>query len=156
MARCPRAMLLNCRPQETIRQKMPDDCTRLIATERNNGTLVLTVATHEISDIAAVASLERQLRHCAGERAEIRWVIDFGNVTFFITPAINALLEIARGLRTRGGDIVLTGLSADVRYVLGLRAVDQVLTIVPTVTEALAVLHNGNNHRSGAANGTSG
>lgn len=128
---------------------MGNEAATLVEIERTNGALVLTVATEAVNDIPAVARLERELRKHATERPENAWVVDFRNVTFFVTPAINALFDITRSLRARGGNLVLTGLSESVRYIVGLRALDQVVTITPTVPAALAALANGNGKHNG-------
>jgi anti-anti-sigma regulatory factor len=99
----------------------------------SDGVLVLSVATPRLNNVDTVTSFDRELRHLARSRAESRWLIDFGNTTFFITPAVNALLVVLRGLRERGGRLVLTGVSQDVRYVLGLLRVAGVFTICPNV-----------------------
>jgi len=99
----------------------------------SDGVLVLSVATQRLTNVDTVTSFDRELRHLARSRGESRWLIDFGNTTFFITPAVNALLVVLRGLRERGGRLVLTGVSQDVRYVLGLLRVAGVFTICPNV-----------------------
>jgi anti-anti-sigma regulatory factor len=103
----------------------------------SDGVLVLSVATPRLNNVDTVTSFDRELRHLARSRGESRWLIDFGNTTFFITPAVNALLVVLRGLRERGGRLVLTGVSQDVRYVLGLLRVAGVFTICPNVAAGM-------------------
>jgi len=105
----------------------------LVRLANTDGVLVLSVATDRLTDVEAVTSLVRELRALIGERRERHWLIDFNNTTFFVTPAVNALLMLLRWLRDRGGDLVLTGVTQDVRYVLGLRRLDNLFTISPNV-----------------------
>lgn len=105
--------------------------------------LVLSVAARQLTHLDSVARFERELRRLVRERPERHWLIDFHDVTFFITPAVNTLLTILRTLASRGGRLVLTGISADVRYILGLRRVDAVLTILPTREAGLELLGAG-------------
>ncbi len=108
--------------------------------ETSGGVLILSVAGTQLRDIAGVARFERELRELAEQHAEPRWILDFGNVTFFITPAANTLLAQMRRLRQHGGDLVLTGISQNVRYVLRLLRLDNIFTIQPSITSALADL----------------
>jgi anti-anti-sigma factor len=102
--------------------------------------LVLTVAARQLCTLEAVARFEREVRQLLRERAERHWLIDFGNITFFITPTVNTLLAVLRTVQSRGGRLVLTGLSPDVKYVLGLMRVHNVLTVCPTVRAGLQIL----------------
>jgi len=113
--------------------------------------LVLSVAAGQLASIETVSRFERELRQLTREREETRWLIDFGNTTFFITPAVNTLLLVLRTLRERGGKLVLTGVSQDVRYVLGLMRVDRVLTISPSIPCGMAELGSGGDSAAGAA-----
>jgi len=102
----------------------------------SEGVLLISVAADRLTSVEAVAGFERELRHLLRERPEQHWLIDFGNTTFFITPAVNTLLAILRTLRERSGKLVLTGLSRDVRRILGLRRLDSILTICPNLSAA--------------------
>ena len=117
----------------------------------SDGVLVLSVATQRLTNVDTVTSFDRELRHLARSRGESRWLIDFGNTTFFITPAVNALLVVLRGLRERGGRLVLTGVSQDVRYVLGLLRVAGVFTICPNVAAGMDELADAAAGRNEAA-----
>jgi anti-anti-sigma factor len=117
----------------------------------SDGVLVLSVAAGQLASIETVSRFERELRQLTRERDENRWLIDFGNTTFFITPAVNTLLLVLRTLRERGGKLVLTGVSQDVRYVLGLMRVDRVITISPSISCAMAELGGIGDAAAGAA-----
>ena len=65
-------------------------------------------------------------------------MLDFRDVTFIVTPAINTLLSVMKHLRTAGGDLVLTGLNRDIRHIFELMRLDEVLTITPDEASALA------------------
>jgi len=120
----------------------------------SEGALLISVAADRLTSVEAVAAFERELRRLLRERTEQHWLIDFGNTTFFITPAVNTLLAILRTLRERNGKLVLTGLNRDVRRILGLRRLDSVLTICPNVTAAcreLGVGHLSDEPPAGAA-----
>ena len=113
---------------------------RTVQLRTADGVLVLSVASGQLGSLEAVSRFDRELRQLARERGENRWLIDFGNTTFFIIPAINTLLMVLRTLRERGGRLIITGLSQDVRHLLGLTRVDRVLTICPTLSCGLTEL----------------
>ncbi|MEW6252234.1 MAG: STAS domain-containing protein [Planctomycetota bacterium] len=113
--------------------------------ESSGGVLVLAVNSHQLRDIAAVARFESELRSLPQQHKEVVWLLDFGGTTFFVTPAANTLVAIMRGLRQRGGDLVLTGISQDVRYVLRLLRLDNIFAIYPSAPKALQEL-GGNGH----------
>ncbi len=106
----------------------------------SDGVLVLSVAAQRLTSVESVARFDRELRALARAQQETRWLIDFGNTTFFITPAVNALLAVLRTLRGRGGRMVLSGISQDVRYVLGLLRVAGVFTMCATAAAGMAEL----------------
>ncbi len=115
-------------PDTLVQLKLADDI------------LVLSIAAQRLGDVSTVARFERELRALLQTRPEHHWLIDFGNITFFITPTVSLLLELFRTLRARGGRLVLTGLSPDVQYVLGLMRLGEVLTIRPTLQAGLDAL----------------
>ncbi len=106
----------------------------------SDGVLVLSVAAQRLTSVESVARFDRELRGLARSRQENRWLIDFANATFFITPAVNALLVVMRSLRERGGRLVLSGVSQDVRYVLGLLRVAGVFTMCANLAAGMIEL----------------
>ncbi len=115
----------------------------LFRVESSGGVLVLTVASRQLRDISGAARFERELPALAESHAETRWLLDFGSVTFFITPAANCLVRLMRRLRQQGGELALTGVSRDVQYVLRLMRLDEIFNIYPTVAEGVADLQRG-------------
>jgi anti-anti-sigma regulatory factor len=109
-----------------------------LRTDFSDGVLVLFVASKQLRDIGAVADFARELRQFLQTRTERFWLLDFGNTTFFITPAANTLLAVMQQLRQRGGDLSFTGVTDDLRYVLALLRLDGLFAIYPCVPDALA------------------
>jgi anti-anti-sigma regulatory factor len=112
----------------------------MLKTHSYGDVLVISVAADKLDSVEQVAAFTRRLKVLLAEQPETHWLIDFGNTTFFITPAVNTLLAILRTLRLRNGQLVLTGMSADVLHILGLMRVDRVLTLRPTRSAGLEVL----------------
>ncbi len=103
----------------------------LTRVDSNGEVLLVSIASECLRDIASVSRFERELRDLAASHAELRWILDFGGRTFFITPAANTLLALMRRLRQQRGDLVLTGITQDVRYVMRLLRLDNLFTVYP-------------------------
>ncbi len=112
----------------------------LTRVESTGGVLLLSVPSEHLRDVASVSLFERELRDLAATHTELRWILDFADRTFFLTPAVNTLLSIMRNLRQRGGDLVLTGVTQDVRYVLRLLRLDNIFAVYPSVVSARSAL----------------
>jgi anti-anti-sigma factor len=108
--------------------------------ESSGGVLVLSVASRQLRDLTGAARFERELPTLAETHSELLWLLDFGGVTFFITPAANSLVRLMRRLRQLGGELALTGVSTDVQYVLRLMRLDEIFTIYPSVAAGVADL----------------
>lgn len=106
--------------------------------------LVLSVAADRLASLEEVARFEREIRELAAARTEPHWIIDFRHVTFFITPAAKTLLAVRRRLASRGGQLVLTGITRDVHYILGLLGLTQVFTVRDTLDAGLAEISGDN------------
>lgn len=115
----------------------PDTIAEL---ENHRDVLVVRVPAGQLATFDAAMRFERELRRCAAERCELRWVIDFGRATLFLPLAVNALLAVQRSLRDRGGELLLTGLSADGEHVLRLMGLSRILVVAPDAATALAAL----------------
>jgi anti-anti-sigma regulatory factor len=122
-----------------VRSEMsqPNTITQL---RTSDGVLVVSVAAGHLASIDAVARFERELRQLLRDRTERLWLIDFGGTTFFITPAVNTLLAVLRTLRERGGRLVLTGVSQDVRHILSLLRLNRLLTLSANIAAGMAEL----------------
>jgi anti-anti-sigma regulatory factor len=129
---------------------MPQNTTTLNC-EAADGILVVSIAARQLTTIDAVARFERELRLAGSAHHETRWLLNFGDATFFITPAVKTILALMRRLRAHGGDLVLTGLSRDVRYILGLMRLDAVLPMAASVEAGLDDLRAGQRSVSDAA-----
>jgi anti-anti-sigma regulatory factor len=117
---------------------MPQNAT--LRCESRDGVLLVSVAARQLTTVDAVARFERELRNVATAQDECRWLLNFENTTFFITPAVKTILAITRKLRAHGGDLMLTGVSTDVRYILGLLRLDGLLCIAADVEAGVAEL----------------
>ena len=115
----------------------------IIRIEPRGEALLLTVASGQLTILNAIDRFDHEMKELSQSRDERNWVLDFCDVTFIVTPAINTILVIMKRLRAQGGDLVLTGLNRDIRHIFELMRLDEVLTITDTVTAALETLEAG-------------
>lgn len=115
----------------------------IIQLEPHGDALLLTVASGQLTMLNAIDRFDLEMKALSESRDERRWVLDFCDVTFIVTPAINTILTIMKRLRGKGGDLVLTGLNRDIRHIFELMRLDEVLTITADVSAALEALDAG-------------
>jgi anti-sigma B factor antagonist len=104
-----------------------------------NGDLHVVVVRGEI-DLFGAPELKRKLSELI-DRGIRRVVIDLSETVFLDSTAVSVVLGALRRLRSRGGELAIVDLSAgsssEIFRVTGL---DQIVTVVPTRSEALAAL----------------
>ena len=104
------------------------------ARETPAGDLVLTLEGE--FDLAAVPVVREHLEVAADAGARVV-VLDMGEVAFVDSSALRELLRADGTLRARGGALVLAAVPATAVRLFELTRTDHVLTMVPTVADAL-------------------
>jgi anti-sigma B factor antagonist len=117
---------------------------------RNQGTIVQFTASensgtvtqvHLAGRLDAAGADEIGLRLTATVVAQHRdALVDLAGVTFVASMGLRLLISIARGAAGKGHRVVLYGATPLVQDVLDGAALDQIVPIVATETEALAAL----------------
>ena len=102
--------------------------------------LIAVVAAERMTDMDAVDTFNDALLKLLDTEKSVSWVLDFQNVTFMVTPAINTLVTAARKIRERGGRLALTGLNENIAQVFSLMRLDEVFLITGDVDEAVEAL----------------
>ncbi|HEX5132813.1 MAG TPA: anti-sigma factor antagonist [Candidatus Krumholzibacteria bacterium] len=90
-------------------------------------------------DSASSAGVERRLRDLIASGA-VRIIVDLADVSYVSSGGWGIFVGEVRGLRERGGDIVLTGMTPEVYDVYELLGFADVLRAFPSVAEARAFL----------------
>jgi anti-anti-sigma factor len=65
-------------------------------------------------------------------------ILDLSGVSFVASMGLRLLISCAKGLKLKGGTLVLFGAQPDVQEVLEQAAIDQLMPVVATQEEALA------------------
>jgi anti-sigma B factor antagonist len=99
------------------------------------------VVTGEL-DLFGVPDLKRRLAELI-ERGIWRVVVDLSAVTFLDSTALGALLGGMRRLRARGGDLLVVNTDPGITQLLRVTGLDQMLAVLATREEALALLQTG-------------
>ena len=110
---------------------MPQDPQNILNVSQHDDVLLLDVAADQLTALQTVDTFAEQLTALIAKRPEAWYVINFHDVTFMVTPAVNALLQASRQLKQRGGQIVVCGLNENIRRVFTLMKLDRVIHIEP-------------------------
>lgn len=111
-----------------------------IRQEKKGEVLVVGPAGH--LDTRTSHDFEKKIVELLGS-GERRFVIDLGQLEYVSSAGLRVLLLLAKKLDAMEGDLVLSGMNAQVREVFDVAGFTGIFTIVPTEAEALAKLSSG-------------
>jgi anti-sigma B factor antagonist len=116
---------------------VPKQELTLSAVEIDAHRQVLVVAGE--LDLFGVPDLKRTLAELI-ERGVRRVVVDLSAVTFLDSTALGVILGAMRRLRARGGELAVVNLNPSITQLLEITGLDQMLAVLPSLQEALALL----------------
>ena len=96
----------------------------------------------KVMDPVRIAKLGEELLELLEDENSEDMVVDFENVSFFSSAAINKLIVLEKHVRARGGEIRLTNLRPEVRDLFSYTHLDQVFKIQENMDQALASLRD--------------
>ena len=108
-----------------------------IETDRQDDILSLLVSGRV--DGSNAAALEKTARTAIKEN-DRGVMMDFGNLSYISSSGLRVVLLIARRVISRGAKFALFALSDELREVFKISGFDQIISIHPSRTEALASL----------------
>ena len=100
---------------------------------------VLSVEVVGRIDASNAVEFESSIKH-ATETTDRALIMDFGNLTYINSSGLRVLLLAAKSLRGRGSDLVLCGLSDQVREVFRISGFESLFPIHETRNDALSSL----------------
>lgn len=109
----------------------------LIHVSERNGILLVEVAAEQLTAVKAVDQFDHCMRELLEDFSQTTWLVDFRDVTFLVTPAVNTLLSLTKQLRARNGALILCGVNENIRRVFALMKLDRVFTIDEDVEAAM-------------------
>ena len=84
---------------------------------------------HKVMDPARIEQMGAELLSLLDDEDNEDLVVNFENVSFFSSAAINKLIVLEKHIRARGGEIRLTNLQPEVRDLFSYTHLDQVFQI---------------------------
>ena len=106
-----------------------------IRTDRRDRVLLIEVAGR--IDASDAVEFEHSIKYI-GESTDHAMIMDFRNLSYIDSSGLRALLLTAKLLRSRGGELVLCGLSDQVRDVFRISGFDSMFPIHETRSDALS------------------
>ena len=113
---------------------------QVITVSERDGITVLRVEASQLTNLQTVDHFAEQLVTLVSAGNSDDYIVDFGGVTFIVTPAVNALLQAKKQATARDGRLVVVGLNENIRRVFQLMTLDRVLLLEPDLDAAVAHL----------------
>ena len=119
--------------------KETNNSNNVLTCNRTPKALVLSFTEKRIYDASAVEAVEEKIRSLLADEPR-NMVINFSGVDFMVTQVINILLLALKQIRTRGGEVYLARMNANIRRVFDIMRLNVVFKIFDTEEQALAAL----------------
>lgn len=117
-----------------------DQTTDVVTIADHPEAAVVTVHAGQLTNLQTVDTFAAQLLERIGAHKATHFIVDFGGVTFIVTPAVNALLQASKQVASRGGKMIVVGLNENIRRVFQLMKLDRVLLLQDDIDAARADL----------------
>jgi anti-anti-sigma factor len=109
-------------------------------TVRPHGETCVVTFSHDTFNRLEIERVRDQLRSLIENSPCCQFVIDFQHVTFMSSVILGVVMGIHLHICRRRGQLVLCGLAPHIFDIFKLMRLDHILTIVPTVDDAIAML----------------
>jgi anti-sigma B factor antagonist len=121
---------------------MAESETPLFHLTPHGPVLQATIAAQHLTALDVADEFCDALHDLIESRREAYWLLDFQAVTFMVTPAVNALVNAAKQVRSRGGELAVTGLNKNIAQVFSLMRLDEVFGIHADVEAGVKALRS--------------
>lgn len=101
------------------------------------GAVTVVAFREDLADPAKIETFNTQIRKLIGEMPEPRLVIDMDKVTVMSSRFLGVLMSIHMDTSRRSGKFRVTGVRAHLRNTFTIMRLDQILTIMPTIDDAV-------------------
>lgn len=101
---------------------------------------VVKFTDEKIMDPARIEQLGKELMRLTDSDQKEKVLINFGNVKFFSSAAINKLIVLEKRMRARGGQMMLSNLRPEVRDLFNLTNLDDLFSIEDEQSDAIKSL----------------
>jgi anti-sigma B factor antagonist len=112
-----------------------------IRTQNVDGLTVVHFVDDKVMDPSRIEQLGKELAKLTEEESSPRLIVNFSDVKFFSSAAINKLIVLEKKVRAKGGQTRLTNLRPEVRDLFGFTHLDSLFTIHDSQEEAVVELN---------------
>lgn len=113
------------------------ECIELNSVEE---VAVVKFTDEKVMDPARIEQLGKELMQVTDSDKNERVLINFANVKFFSSAAINKLIVLEKRMRARGGQVMLSNLRPEVRDLFNLTNLDDLFRIEDEQSDAIKSL----------------
>lgn len=113
------------------------ECIELNSVEE---VAVVKFTDEKVMDPARIEQLGKELMQLTDADQNEKVLINFDNVKFFSSAAINKLIVLEKRMRARGGQIMLSNLRPEVRDLFNLTNLDDLFQITDEQSDAIKSL----------------
>jgi anti-sigma B factor antagonist len=110
--------------------------------QREDGTGVVSFRDDRIMDPERIEVLGKELLSLGSEHEHPQLVLDFSQVRFLSSAAINKLIVMEKRLRARGGRLRLCSMKPAVRDLFGFTHLDSLFAIDDDIKESIKAINN--------------
>lgn len=111
---------------------------RRIKTSESQGVTVVAFVDQKILDTANIHELGEELFNLVDRDGVKSLLLDFGNVEFLSSAALNKLIVLDKKVKTNAGQMRLCNLTPEIQEVFVITRLNQLFEIKDSVDEALA------------------
>ncbi|MEQ1903435.1 MAG: STAS domain-containing protein [Pirellulaceae bacterium] len=112
-----------------------------IRTQNVDGLTVVHFVDDKVMDPSRIELLGKELAKLTEEESSPRLIVNFSDVKFFSSAAINKLIVLEKKVRAKGGQTRLTNLRPEVRDLFGFTHLDSLFTIHDSQEDAVVELN---------------
>ncbi len=113
------------------------ECIELDSVEE---VAVVKFTDEKVMDPARIEQLGKELLRLTDSDENEKVVINFSNIKFFSSAAINKLIVMEKRMRAKGGQVMLSNLRPEVRDLFNLTSLDDLFQIEDEQQEAIKSL----------------
>lgn len=110
--------------------------------QRHDGTGVVSFCDDRIMDPERIEVLGKELLSLGGDPERPQLILDFSQVRFLSSAAINKLIVMEKRMRARGGKLRLCRMKPAVRDLFGFTHLDSLFAIDEDLEDSIKALHN--------------
>ena len=124
----------------TLGEDLPYRPGALLRVRRHEDIAVVHCQATALRDLSEISQFEQELRELV-EVHGFKWIaLNLGNLEYMSSAVVNALLQLNRKAAARRGGLMLCNLAPDVKKLLKLMRLDEILSVHKSEMDAVTAL----------------